>query len=193
MLQMGFLKMLFGSDMRENQDKYPCTFSKNPPYEVTSTPWLTSSEILSLKKCEDALERLYNSGRFLLTRDYLTHEIGIEPFDIFFDFGNKVSGNKLSLSLYTEKFYEFYKNKCDAQILREKLVCDLLKSGCEKHIPEVLKIKDPLYKKLKAELAEKLGNNFSFAILYSENKIFAVTPQEPRDFFGRKKGIYLDM
>ena len=193
MLQMGFLKMLFGSDMRENQDKYPCTFSKNPPYEVTSTPWLTSSEILSLKKCEDALERLYNSGRFLLTLDYLTHEIGIEPFDIFFDFGNKVSGNKLSLSLYTEKFYEFYKNKCDAQILREKLVCDLLKSGCEKHIPEVLKIKDPLYKKLKAELTEKLGNNFSFAILYSENKIFAVTPQEPRDFFGRKKGTYLDM
>ncbi|MBR5473344.1 MAG: B12-binding domain-containing radical SAM protein, partial [Clostridia bacterium] len=40
MLQMGFLKLLYGSDMREHTDKYPCDFSDTPPYEVTSTPWL---------------------------------------------------------------------------------------------------------------------------------------------------------
>ena len=32
---------------------------------------LLSEEIKKLKKCEDALERLYNSGRFLFTLDYL--------------------------------------------------------------------------------------------------------------------------
>ena len=190
MLQMGFLKLLYGSDMRENADKYPCEYSDRPPYEVTSTPWITGEEILSLKNCEDALERLYNSGRFLMTLDYLIGDVGLEPFDLFFNFGNSVNGDKLPLSLYAQKFFEFYKDRCNAQLLREKLVCDMLKSGCEKHIPELLKIKDPLYKKVKKELSEKLGNNFSFAVLYSENKIFAVTPPEPRDFFGRKKGRY---
>lgn len=193
MLQMGFLKLLYGSDMREQSDKYPCEYSDKPPYEVISTPWLTASEILKLKSCEDALERLYNSGRFLLTLDYLINEIKIEPFDLFFEFGNAVNGNKTGLSVYVSKLYEFFKDKCNSEILREKIVCDMLQSGCEKHIPEALKIKDPLYKKAKADLSEKLGNDFSFAICYNENKIFAVKPDEPRDLFGRKKGKYFEI
>ena len=191
MLQMGFLKLLYGSDMRENADKYPCTYSDIAPYEVTSTPWLSGAEILKLKGCEDALERLYNSGRFLLTLDYLINEIGIEPFDLFYEFGNAVNGNKMSLSAYVSKLFEFFKDKCNCEILREKIVCDMLCSGCEKHIPDMLKIKDPLYKKVKADLSEKLGNNFGFAVLYSKNKAFAVTPNEREDLFGRKAGIYL--
>lgn len=187
MLQMGFLKLLYGSDMRDNRDKFPCEYSDRPPYEVTCTPWLTASEILQLKKCEDALGRLYNSGRFLLTLDYLINHIGIEPFDLFFDFGNAVSGNKISLSEYAQKFFKFFEHKCDSNILREKIVCDLLQSGAEKHIPNVLKIKDPLYKKAKAQLVNMMGNNFSFAIIYSENKIFAVKQDSPRDLFGRKQ------
>lgn len=77
MLQMGFLKLLYGADMRENSEKYPCTFNLEPPYEVTSTPYLSSDEIKMLKNCEDALDRLYNSGRFLFTLEYLTEEVGI--------------------------------------------------------------------------------------------------------------------
>ncbi len=193
MLQMGFLKLLYGSDMRENQEKYPCQFSDKPPYEVTSTPWMSAEEISRLKNCEDALERLYNSGRFLLTLDYLINNIEIEPFDLFFGFGNAVSGNKLSLSEYTQKFFDFYKEKCDSELLREKMVCDLLVSGCEKDIPDALKIKDPLYKKVKAEISKTIGNNFSFAILYSENKVFAVKHDSPRDLFGRREGVVLDL
>ncbi len=193
MLQMGFLKLLYGSDMRENHDKYPCEYSDKPPYEVTKTPWLSSDEIKGLKNCEDALERLYNSGRFLLTLDYLIREIGIEPFDLFYEFGNEVSGNKLSLSLYAEKFFEFFKDKCDIEILREKMACDMLCCGAEKQMPDCLKIQDELYGKTKKELSKKLGNNFRFAILYKAGKIFVVTPDEPQDLYGRKKGIYINI
>ena len=38
MLQMGFLKLLYGSDMRENPEDFPCEFSEKAPYEVTQTP-----------------------------------------------------------------------------------------------------------------------------------------------------------
>ena len=178
--------------MRQNKDKYPCEYSKNPPYEVISTPWLTESEITSLKKCEDALERLYNSGRFLFTLDYLINEIKIEPFKVFFDFGNDVCGNGVSLSNYAQKLYDFYKDKCDSEILREKIVCDMLSCSAEKHIPDSLKIKDTLYKKVKTQLAETYGNNISFALLYKSKKVFAVKKDEPYNLYGRKNGIVLD-
>ena len=193
MLQMGFLKLLYGSDMRENPDIYPCDFSDNPPYEVTRTPWLSEDEILRLKNCEDALERLYNSGRFLLTLDYLQNEVGYEPFELFWDFGNAVSGTKTSLSLYAQKLYDFYKSRCNADVLREKIVCDMLCCGAEKHVPDSLKIKDSLYKKVKTKLTQSLGNKFNFAILYSEEKVFAVTIDETADLHGRKKGQYFNL
>ena len=122
MLQMGFLKLLHGADMRENREKYPCTFNDEPPYEVTSTPWLSADELRMLKNCEDAVDRLYNSGRFLLTLEYLADEVGISPFDIFNDFGNCVNGNKMRLSDYSEMLYDFFSSKCDKEILREKIL-----------------------------------------------------------------------
>lgn len=191
MLQMGFLKLLYGSDMRENSKKYPCEYSDKPPYEVTSTPWLSKEEILKLKNCEDALERLYNSGRFLMTIGYLIEKLGIEPFDLFFEFGNVVNGNNTSLSQYAEKIYTYFKSRCDSAILREKIVCDLIACGAEKDIPECLKIKDPLYKKVKAELKNTMGNDFGFAILYSQKQIFVVKQNEKTDLFNRKKGKYI--
>lgn len=193
LLQMGFLKLLYGADMREIREKYPCTFTDEPPYEVTSTPWLTSDEIKSLKNCEDAVDRLYNSGRFLLTLDYLTEEVGIDPFELFLSFGNSVNGNKMPLSDYSQALFDFFADKCDKEILREKIVCDLLCCSSSVHIPESLKIADPLYKKAKKHFTEKLGNGTKIAILYSDNRIFAVSESEEKNFHNRCKGEYYDI
>lgn len=188
MLQMGFLKLLYGTDMRENPEKYPCTFKDEPPYEVTSTPWLSSDEIKMLKNCEDAVERLYNSGRFLLTLDYLTQEVGISPFDLFNDFGNTVNGSKMRLSEYAEKLYCFFCDKCDKEILREKILCDLLCCASSVQIPEVLKIKDPIYKKIKKYFIENADKNTKIAILYSKNQVFAVNQSKEKNLHNRYEG-----
>ena len=45
MLQLGFLKLLHGSPMREDSKRYPCRYSKSPPYEVIETPWLSEDEM----------------------------------------------------------------------------------------------------------------------------------------------------
>ena len=190
MLQMGFLKLLYGAEMRENSEKYPCTFKDEPPYEVTSTPCLSAEEIKMLKNCEDALDRLYNSGRFLFTLDYLTEEVGISPFDIFNDFGNAVDGNKMRLSDYAEKLYNFFSTKCDKGILREKILCDLLCCSSSVQIPDVLKIKDPLYKKAKKYFT-KNGNNFiKIAIIYTKNQIFAVDQSKVKNLHNRYEGEF---
>lgn len=193
MLQMGFLKLLYGADMRENSEKYPCTFTEEPPYEVTSTPWLSGDEIRKLKNCEDALDRLYNSGRFLLTLGYLTEDVGISPFDLFNEFGNAVDGNKTSLCDYAESLYNFFADKCDRGILREKILCDLLCCSSSAQVPDVLKIQDPLYKKAKKYFTENIDKNVKIAVLYSVNKVFAVDHNKRKNLHNRYEGELYDI
>ncbi len=193
MLQMGFLKLLHGADMRENKEKYPCEFNKEPPYEVRSTPWLSHDEIKMLKNCEDAVDRLYNSGRFLFTLEYLTDEIGISPFDVFNDFGNAVNGNRMRLSEYAEKLYNFFSNKCDKEVLREKILCDLLCCSSSVQIPDVLKIKDPLYKQVKKYFTENVDKNIKIAIIYSKNQVFAVNQSKEKDLQNRYEGKFYNI
>ncbi|MBQ6825948.1 MAG: DUF4080 domain-containing protein [Clostridia bacterium] len=193
MLQMGFLKLLYGADMRENSEKYPCTFNNEPPYEVTSTPCLSADEIKMLKNCEDALDRLYNSGRFLFTLEYLTEEVGISPFDIFNDFGNSVNGNKMKLCDYAQKLYDFFSTKCDKEILREKILCDLLCSSQSVQIPEIFKTPDPLYKRAKKHFTENINKSVKIAIIYSENKIFAVDQSKKKNLYNRFEGKFYDI
>ena len=193
MLQLGFLKLLHGADIRENTEKYPCEFNDTPPYEVISTPWLSADEITMLKNCEDAVDRLYNSGRFLLSLDYLIDDVGISPFGLFNDFGNSVSGRNTRLSEYAEKFYDFFSEKCDKEILREKIVCDLLCCSSSAHIPDALKINDPLYKTLKKHFLENVNNDVKIAILYSENRVFAVDYCKEKNLHNRYEGNFFDI
>jgi radical SAM superfamily enzyme YgiQ (UPF0313 family) len=188
MLQMGFLKLLYGADMRENSEKYPCTFTIEPPYEVTSTPWLGADEIKMLKNCEDAVDRLYNSGRFVFTLEFLVDDVGISPFDLFNDFGNQVNGNKMRLCDYAENLYNFFMDKCDKEILREKILCDLLSSSSSVQIPEIFKRKDVLYKKIKKHFIENVDKNMKIAILYSTNQVFAVNQAQEKNLHNRYEG-----
>ncbi len=191
MLQMGFLKLLYGTEMRENSEKYACEYTKEPPYEVISTPYLSADEIKALKKCEDALDRLYNSGRFILTLNYLTDECGFNPFAVFFNFGNSIDGSKMSLSEYAEKIYNFFEAEVDnRELLREALICDLLSCSSALQIPDFLKIKDPLYKQIKKHFAEGTKDKIQIAVLYKSRRVFVVNQSKQKDFSGRYEGKY---
>lgn len=193
MLQMGFLKLLYGAEMRENREKYPCEFSESPPYEVTSTPWLSSEEIVMLKKCEDALERMYNSGRFLFTLDYLLAECGFTPFRLFMNFGNEIDGSKMNLSDYAVHIYYYFKEFADPERLREALICDLLSCSSALQIPEILKRKDPLYKKVKKYFTTDKDALNKVAILYKSEKVFVVNQRSQKDSSGRYEGRFYNL
>lgn len=85
-LQLGFLKVLKGSDMYRLQGEYGIVFQEYPPYEVRATRWLTYEEILKIKLVEEMLEVYYNSGQFELTIKVLelTED---NPFDLFLNLG----------------------------------------------------------------------------------------------------------
>jgi anaerobic magnesium-protoporphyrin IX monomethyl ester cyclase len=61
-LQLGTLKLLPGTPLRDQADKLGYRWDPDPPYEVLSHPQLCFSEIAQFKRYAELLERLWNSG-----------------------------------------------------------------------------------------------------------------------------------
>lgn len=152
MLQLGFLKLLHGSSMRENIELFPLNFTNEPPYQVIDTPWLSDSDIAKLKACENALDRFVNSGRFLLTINYIFNTLKYNPFDTLTELGVFTGCDSCSLNEYVNKIYSFFSNKCDSQKLRDCLICDVASSVKNTVLPSSLIIYDKRLSNLKKML-----------------------------------------
>lgn len=184
MLQLGFLKILHGSPMEENRELYPCEYNAEPPYEITSTPWLSENDLKILHKCENELERLYNSGRFRRTLDYVLSIADIEPFDLFLKMGDFLSekGEEGSIPLdkYTNLAFEFFSSLegVDRAVLRDKMLLDRITTNNSDVIPEALKVEDKNLSKAKKAFIKlyppKKGEKRTVAILYTEKKAVLV-------------------
>ncbi len=70
-LQLGFLKLLKGSGIRNNAKSWGYKFLSYPPYEVLENRDISYGEILKLKDVEDLVERYYNTHRFENSIEYL--------------------------------------------------------------------------------------------------------------------------
>ena len=80
-LQLGFLKLLYGSTMYDDAEKYGIVCKSFPPYEVLYTNWLSFDDVLSLKKTEEVVEIYYGTGQFVNSINYL-----IDFFETPYDF-----------------------------------------------------------------------------------------------------------
>ena len=81
-LQLGFLKVLPGSGMRQNAKQYGLECQSLPPYEVLRTRWLSFEELCILKQVAHMAELYYNSGRFSHTICYLCGQFAT-PFSFY--------------------------------------------------------------------------------------------------------------
>ena len=81
-LQLGFLKVLKGSNMEHQASKYELVYTNLPPYEVLSTKWLSYEDICHLKQIEEVVEIYYNSGQFYSALEYLCSDFDT-PYDMY--------------------------------------------------------------------------------------------------------------
>lgn len=81
-LQLGFLKVLKGSKMHENAERYGIVYTDKPPYEVLYTKWISYEEILKLKQVESMVELYYNSNQFTTIFPILEKQFET-PFALF--------------------------------------------------------------------------------------------------------------
>lgn len=175
MLQLGFLKLLHGADMREKREEYPCEFCENPPYEVISTPWINHTQMDMLRFCENALERFCNSGRFKMTNEYIFKVQKRNPFDTLTQLGMFTGSDSCSLSEYVNRIYRFFEKGSDCSILRDKLLCDIAASVKSNVLPSCLIREDERLSKFRKLLESdqatkrKKGVMRNAFLLYSEN------------------------
>ena len=85
-VQLGFLKMIKGTGIRNNSEKHGYVYKNYPPYEVLYNKYMNYEEILKLKDIEEILEMYYNSGNFNLSVPYIIENYFERPFLFFEDF-----------------------------------------------------------------------------------------------------------
>ncbi|MBE6663102.1 MAG: DUF4080 domain-containing protein [Ruminococcaceae bacterium] len=183
MLQLGFLKLLHGADMRENPDGFACEYSKEPPYEVISTEWMSKNDLEKLHIFEDCFEKIYNSSRFPLTCEYIFSKAG-NVFDALMKFALFCSDNMVENKLdnFTEAILDYFGSQLyiNRRELRDYLALDRLSTNKMGTLPECLKIHSALIKKMLNELEKnpqtrkKKGIKRAATILPSMNEFVYV-------------------
>lgn len=130
-LQLGFLKLLKGSGLRERVAEYGYHFTEEPPYEVLSSNWMGYEELWRLKTIEDLLERYYNSGRFQAVFRYILARTD-NPFKFFEEFAQWWKKHELDQKahkvkdLYQYLLYFCQSGNANILIIRNLLKYDLL-------------------------------------------------------------------
>lgn len=81
-LQLGFLKLLRGTKIRDLKDKHGYIFEDDPPYEVLGNKYISYGELLKLKNIEYVLDRYYNSEIFQNSIRYLIKRYD-SPYEMF--------------------------------------------------------------------------------------------------------------
>lgn len=70
-LQLGFLKLLKGTAIRDTAERYGYVYDSSPVYEVLGSRDISYEELTELKGVEDMLDKYYNSGVFEYSIKYL--------------------------------------------------------------------------------------------------------------------------
>lgn len=132
MLQLGFLKLLRGSGLRNRADELNIKYRNYAPYEVVSTKDITFDELLKLKDIEDVLEKYYNSGKFNKSVNFITIKYYTSPFKFYEEFSEYWREKGLfershSLNNLYTIIMEFYKLKFEkVEVFNEVLKFDYL-------------------------------------------------------------------
>ncbi len=173
MLQLGFLKLLHGCKMESENIG---NFRKSPPYEVISTPWISEDELLKLKACEDAVDRLYNSGRFK-TLVFEALKSNMRASDLFLDFGikNQVSYGE-TLDNYATRVLSYFSDLLGADKAKDIMKIQWLKSNSSGEMPSCLKEGSmrSLLKRIEYKAPRKKGVKRSAAVLSCTNEVVCV-------------------
>ena len=181
-LQLGFLKLLHGSLMREEKDKYGIVARDIPPYEVLYTKYLSYDDILKLKQVEKVLDMYYNSNMFVLSVRYLSgsfddsfamYEMLSECFERRYSDGSLPSRNGKFELLYD--FAGDYLNEHDMMVFGELLRFDMYLRDNVKSLPECF-----AFNKDESLRAKKYSGEHK--LTKAEHiEIFKINPVEYRD------------
>lgn len=145
-LQLGFLKFLKGTALREDAEKRGYSFNSFPPYEILSGKHIGYDELVVLKDIAELVERVYNSGRFEFSLKYIIRNCFHSPFHFFECFAsycrktgslNNPAGVRELYAIF-DAFASTCKGTEDKTILQELLRLDFLASDPSGTLPDFM-------------------------------------------------------
>lgn len=165
-IQLGFLKLLKGSSMREEAERWGMVYSPYPPYEIIKTNDISYEELLELKKVEHMVDKYYNSQKFNLIIQFF-----INKFDTSFDFyltlgryfeAQGLFSRNISNNDYYKVFLDFNREilKDDNVILIDIIKYNYLLFNKKRGLPDFLK--SSIDKKDEKHIKNTLKDEFSF-------------------------------
>ena len=138
-LQLGFLKMLHGSALREREKSI--IHGESPPYEIISSPWMSQDDLNLLRQTENALRQTYNKGRFLSSIRYVLSVSGMSALSLYRLLGMSAPNHGIPLERYAEQLYIILKSLpgISPDTLLEHMLCDWLAMVKGKNMPKFMK------------------------------------------------------
>lgn len=144
-IQLGFLKLLKGSSMREEAEKWGIVYSPYAPYEIIRSKDISYEELLLLKKVEAMVDKYYNSCKFNNVIKFFLN-IYEKPFDFYYDlamFFEEKGNFKRSIGNveYYKILLDFYLEKIEGEdegLFKEVLKFDYLCFNKKRWLPDFL-------------------------------------------------------
>ena len=90
MLQLGFLKLLYGTELRRKAEEYGYVASKKAPYTVLKSNWMSFEELSLLGEIADIMDRYREGGGFETSLEYALENIA-SPFDFYLELRNFIA------------------------------------------------------------------------------------------------------
>ena len=189
-IQLGFLKLLRGSSMREESEDYGMKYSPYPPYEILKTKDISYDELLILKKVEEMVDKYYNSGKFNNIIKYLVKKFET-PFEFYlslgeyFDYKGYFNRNIGNVEYY-KVFLDFNREilKEDNKVLKEIVRFDYLSFNKKRGIPEFLQ--SPIDKEEEDKIKDQIREKYPLRDYYIEKFYINI------DFLIKDLGIKLE-
>ena len=82
MLQLGFLKLLYGTELRDRAEEYGYVASKKAPYTVLKSNWMSFEDLSLLQEVADIMDRYHEGGGFDTSLEYALDGVA-SPFDFY--------------------------------------------------------------------------------------------------------------
>lgn len=166
-LQLGFLKFLKGTTMRDKA-QHEFVFDSNPPYQLIKSKYLSEDELLAITKLEHALEIYWNGKKTLNTLRYVI--LNYSSFDFLLGLGTYFGEQKDFHKYSLEDVFTIVNNFCKLTYPQDNVLQELLAIDYYLHHkvkPKPLLINE-INKKEKFELLDNLKLNhhkFRFVVL----------------------------
>jgi len=103
-LQLGFLKLLKGTRIRQEAGEYHYKFRNKAPYELISNDFMSSLDLVKLKMVENVLKLYHNRGGFDRATEYMIERMELTPFGFY---------ERLADFYYSKDYQHAYHSKED--------------------------------------------------------------------------------